>query len=192
MKLSNYAKRIGVTYRTAWSWFKNGQIKGAFKTESGAIIVPEERTKRGDYVVIYARVTSSENRSDLDSQAERLKDYAIARGYQIREIEKEVGSGVNDKRPKLQKILREGKATKIIVEHKDRLTRFGFNYLDTLLMQLDCEIEVVNQTSEDKADLMYDLVSIITSFCARYYGLRRSKRETEKIIYELQKRGGQK
>ena len=127
MKLSVYAKQLGISYRTAWEWFKAGKIKGAFKTESGAIIVPEERIKKGDYVVIYARVSSSENKSNLNGQAERLTQYAIARGYQIKEVVKEVGSGINDNRPKLQKILREGKATRIIVEHKDRLTRFGYN-----------------------------------------------------------------
>lgn len=185
MKLSVYARGLGISYRTAWEWFKAGKIKGAFKTESGTIIVPEERTRKGDYVIIYARVSSSENKSNLDTQAERLTQYAIARGYQIKEVIKEVGSGVNDNRPKLQKMLREGKATKIVVEHKDRLTRFGYNYLSTLLLPLDCEIEVVNQTTEDKDDLMQDLVSIITSFCARYYGLRRSRRKTEKIIKEL-------
>lgn len=186
MKLSIYAKQLGISYRTAWEWFKAGKIKGAFKTESGTIIVPEERiSKKGDYVVIYSRVSSSENKSNLNSQAERLTQYAIARGYQIKEVVKEVGSGVNDNRPKLQKILREGKATKIIVEHKDRLTRFGYNYLATLLLPLGGEIEVVNQTTEDKEELMQDLVSIITSFCARYYGLRRSKRPTERIIKEL-------
>ena len=79
--------------------------------------MPEERTRKGDYVVIYARVSSSENKSNLDSQAERLTQYAIARGYQIKEVVKEIGSGVNDNRPKLQKILREEKATKIYQEH---------------------------------------------------------------------------
>lgn len=81
--------------------------------------------------------------------------------------------------------MREGKATKIVVEHKDRLTRFGFNYLLTLLEKQGCQIEIVNEAGNDKDDLMQDLVSIITSMCARYYGLRRSKRKTEKIIQEL-------
>jgi len=121
MKLSDYAKRLGITYRAAWGWYKQGKIKGAFQTESGAIIVPEERTKKGDYVVIYARVSSSENKNNLNSQAERLTQYAIAQGYQLKEVIKEVGSGVNDNRPKLQKILREEKATKIIVEHRKKL-----------------------------------------------------------------------
>ena len=185
MKLSTYAKKLGISYRTAWEWFKEGKVKGAYKTESGTIIVPEEKLPKGEYVIIYARVSSSENKSNLNSQAERLVNYAIAKGYQINEVVKEIGSGVNDNRRKLQRILSGGKATTIVVEHKDRLTRFGYNYLDTLLSQRGCKIEVVNLSNEDKEDLMQDLISIITSFCARYYGLRRSKRKTEKIIKEL-------
>ena len=187
MKLSVYAEKLGISYRTAWEWFKDGKIKNAYKTESGSIIIKEDEPDRDDYVIIYARVSSSENKNNLDTQAERLVGYATAKGYQTKEVVKEIGSGVNDNRQKLQKILREGKATKIVVEHKDRLTRFGFNYLSTLLEKQGCHIEIVNEAGNDKDDLMQDLVSIITSMCARYYGLRRSKRKTEKIIQELKK-----
>lgn len=184
LKLSDYAKKIGVNYRTAWNWYKSG-ILDAVQMPTGTIIVKENENQIVDYVVIYARVSSSENKNNLDTQAERLVGYATAKGYQIKEVVKEIGSGVNDNRQRLQKILREGKATIIVVEHKDRLTRFGFNYLSTLLEKQGCHIEIVNETGNDKDDLMQDLVSIITSMCARYYGLRRSKRKTEKIIQEL-------
>lgn len=184
MKLSDYAKKMGVDYRTAWNWYKSGRLN-AIQMSTGTIIVKEDEPERDSYVIIYARVSSSENKTNLDTQAERLVGYATAKGYQIKEVVKEIGSGVNDNRQKLQKILREGKATKIIVEHKDRLTRFGFNYLSTLLEKQGCHIEIVNEAGNDKDDLMQDLVSIITSMCARYYGLRRSKRKTEKIIQEL-------
>jgi predicted site-specific integrase-resolvase len=184
LKLSDYAKKIGVNYRTAWNWYKSG-ILDAVQMPTGTIIVKENENQIVDYVVIYARVSSSENKNNLDTQAERLVGYATAKGYQIKEVVKEIGSGVNDNRQKLQKILREGKATIIVVEHKDRLTRFGFNYLSTLLEKQGCHIEIVNEAGNDKDDLMQDLVSIITSMCARYYGLRRSKRKTERIIQEL-------
>lgn len=184
MKLAKYAEKIGVNYRTAWNWFHAGLIKHAYQLPTGTIIVDDE-IKRNEYVVIYARVSSSENKSNLDSQAERLKTYAIAKGYQIDEIVKEIGSGVNDTRKKLQKVLAEGQATCIIVEHKDRLTRFGYHYMETLLSNAGCRIEIVNKAEDDKTDLMQDMISIVTSFCARYYGLRRSRRITEKIISEL-------
>ncbi len=78
----------------------------------------------------------------------------------------------------------------MIVEHKDRLARFGTNYLEILLKELDKKVEIVNQTEEKQDELMEDLIAIITSFCSRIYGLRRSKRKTEKIIAELKSNGG--
>lgn len=79
-------------------------------------------------------------------------------------------------------MFKERKSTKIVVEHKERLTRFGFNYIKELF---DGEIVVVNEAEDDKQDLIQDFTSVITSFCARIYEQRRSKRKTEKIIQEL-------
>jgi putative resolvase len=72
-----------------------------------------------------------------------------------------------------------------VVEHKDRLTRFGFNYIEQWLKLQDRRIEVVNLAENGKEDLIQDFVSIVTSFCARLYGQRRSKRKTERLIAEL-------
>ena len=74
----------------------------------------------------------------------------------------------------------------IVIEHKDRLTRFGFNYIQMLYP--DCEFVIVNQCEDDK-DLFEDFVSLVTSFCARIYGRRRSKRKTEQIIETLKEEG---
>jgi len=98
---------------------------------------------------------------------------------------KEIGSGLNDKRPKLLKILNDIDVTHIVIEHKDRLTRFGFNFLQAWMASRQCEIVVVNNIETDKEDLMQDFVSLITSMVARLYGLRRSKRKTEQLIREL-------
>jgi resolvase-like protein len=138
--------------------------------------------------VLYARVSTSENRANLETQMERLKNYANAKGYKITNEVKEVGSGLNDKRKKLNSILENREDYDfIIVEHKDRLTRFGFNYLEAFMKSDKKEIEVINDVSNNKEDLIQDFVSIITSFCARIYGQRRSRRKTEKIIKELEK-----
>lgn len=139
-------------------------------------------TFRADHTVIYARVSSSENKSNLESQASRLEQFCAAKGWVVHEVIKECASGMDDNRPKLLKILKERKATRLVVEHKDRLTRFGFNYIKTLFPE--CEIVVIN-ASEDKEDLFEDFVSLVDSFCARIYERRRSRRNTEKLIREL-------
>jgi len=186
MKLSAYARKLGISYVSAWRLWKNKQLD-AYQLPTGTIIVIEKKeNKLPDKVCIYARVSSSENKNNLNTQAKRLEDYSIARGYQIYKTVKETGSGVNDNRQKLNQILRDKNYNKIVVEHKDRLTRFGFNYLKILADEQGKEIEVVNMSENDKDDLMKDFISIITSFCARLYGLRRSKRKTEKIIKVLQ------
>jgi len=99
---------------------------------------------------------------------------------QVHNIYKEVASGMNDNRREFWKML-ESSPTKIVVENKDRLTRFGFNYLNKLLSKLGCEIIVINYSDRDEEDLIKDLVSIMTSFCCRLYGLRRGKNKIKQI-----------
>jgi putative resolvase len=180
MKLSDYAKSIGVSYKTAWRMWQRGELN-AEQLPSGTVIVKLNNSiNKG--VIIYARVSSSENRANLDSQAQRLESYCTAKGYQIKRIVKEVGSGVNDNRKKLIAELTKDDYSLIVVEHKDRLTRVGFNYIKVLLNQLNKDIEVVNLAVERTDDLMQDFVSIITSFCARLYSIRRRTRKTECLI----------
>ena len=187
MKLSHWAKEKGIGYRAAWLMFCHGQIVGAYKLPTGTIIVPTESNKnKQEYVVTYARVSSSENKDNLESQSKRLIDYCNANGWKTDENLKEIGSGLNDKRPKLLKILKEGKATKFVVEHKDRLSRFGSSYIEMACKHFSCSVIYINNIQDEKEDLVQDFVNIITSFCARIYGQRRSKRKTEKLIKELQ------
>ncbi|MCL1624269.1 recombinase family protein [Moraxella sp. Tifton1] len=97
-----------------------------------------------------------------------------------------MGGGLNDNRKKLIDLFNDKTVDVIIVEHKDRLTRFGFNYIKTLLAMQNRKIEVVNQVIDEREDLITDFTSIITSFCARVYGQRRTKRKNEQLIKELQ------
>ena len=191
MKLSEYAKEVGVSYRTAWRWYKEGKIQG-HQMPSGTVIVTEKLPSKAakekeEKTAIYTRVSATENKSNLEQQSERLVSYCIARGYQVHKIAKEVGSGINDSRPQLLKLLSDPKITRIVVEHKDRLTRFGFNYIEELFKVEGRKIEVVNLAENGKEDLEEDLVAIIYSFCAKLYGQRRSKRKTERIIAELKR-----
>ena len=184
MKLSDYAKKLGISYKTAYRHFQKGEIEGSYQLPTGTIIVPERiESETSKKYVVYARVSSSQNKSNLESQADRVEKFCEAAGLVVSGVVKEVGSGLNDSRKKLQKLLSQD--CHIVVEHKDRLTRFGFKYIDTLLSLQGRKIIVINEVQEDKEDLMQDLISVITSFVARYYGRRRSKRKTEKLIAEL-------
>ena len=180
MKLSKYAKELGVDYRTAWNWFKSWKIEGAYQTPTGTVIVPDIKNEQSKTygVILYARTSSSQNKDLLDNQVKRLEDYAAAKGYKVKQVVKEFGSGLNDEIKQLTKILQENKYDKIIVEHKDRLTRFGFNYIQLLTGD---RIEVMNESKEKDEDLVKDLISIIHCFSARIYGLRRSQRLKSKI-----------
>ena len=194
MKLSEYARRIGVKRHTAYRWFKRGEIPNAVQLPSGTIYVPDDifdkelKSNRG-LTVIYARVSSSEQRkTNLETQAERLTQFAIANGWVVDKVIKEVGSGLNDERKKLvELLLSDEPIARIIVEHKDRLTRFGFNYLEILAKKQGFEIIVANPTITDREDLMQDFASIITSFCTRLYSRNRAKQKAETIIQTLNK-----
>lgn len=187
-KISQYAKRYGVSTRTVWNWMYNGKVKFEREPDGKHLrIIEDEDKKLTDAVGIYARVSSSENKGNLERQKERLENYCAARGYKILRTVTEIGSGLNDKRPKLENLLTDESIKLIVVEHSDRLARFGLNYIQKLLELQGRKIEVINEQSNNRDDLMQDFVSIITSFCARLYGMRRNKRRTEQIIQELER-----
>lgn len=186
MKLSTWAKQQGISYRTAFRWFQENKMPCEVKQmPSGTIIVYGDiKEDRKNNVIIYARVSTYERKGSLDGQVERCSAFANENGLEVNKVYTEIASGINDKRPKLMKLL-ESRPTHIIVEHKDRLTRFGFNYLEQLLNQVGCQILVLDRDMEDEADLMKDLVSIITSFCCRLYGLRRGQNKAKRMQQEL-------
>ena len=188
VKLTTYAKMNNVTYRTAWNWYKRGLLKTELNHYGSIYVLLDQNNKiKEPKVAIYARVSSSENKSNLETQKERLISYANAKGYKIEYTVTEIGSGLNDNRPKLLNLLLDKNIDIIIVEHKDRLSRFGVNYIEKLLDAYGRQIEIINKEDDKKENLMEDFVSIVTSFCTRIYGNRRSKRQTEKIIEALNK-----
>lgn len=193
IKLSRVAKLLGITKQTLWNWKNRGTIEFVKIGNLNYIHIDDFNRlmgiseKRLEKVVIYCRVSSSQNKSNLELQKNRLIDYCMAKGYVVSNVVTEIGSGLNDNRPKLDTIFRKMDFTKLVVEHKDRLCRHGFNHINTILNSLGKEIEVVNQSIDDKEDLVQDFIAVITSYCARIYGKRRTKRNTEKIIEELSK-----
>lgn len=176
-----------MTYRTAFRWWQTGQLTG-YQLPSGTIVVTEgekRQERRSEQIAIYARVSSHEHKANLERQTERLADYCAAKGYQVSKVLKEIASGVTDNRPQFLALLADQRITRIVVEQKDRATRFGFRYLETLLAGQGRPIEVVNLAENNREDLFADLVSIIYSFAARLYGQRRAKCTTEAIVKQL-------
>lgn len=191
IKLSKAAKELGVTVRTLWRWMYNGQIKFHKIGILNVLTIDDLNKLKGieekkeEKIIIYARVSSPTNKTNLESQVERLKVYCIAKGYSIHKIVKEFGSGLNDERKGLSSLLEGQDFSKIVIEHKDRLTRSGFNYIKLCLEHNGKQIEVVNQAEDDEQNIIQDFISIITSYCARIYGRRRSQRKTEELLKSL-------
>lgn len=186
IKLSKWAKDNGFTYQGAYELFCRGQLANAYKLPSGTILVKVDDTSKDqekqEKIVIYARVSTPKQKDDLVRQVERLEQFCASKGYIVEKTYKEIASGLNDNRKKLNNILNDKSITKIVVENKDRLTRFGFNYIETLLTSEGREIVVINKNEAKDADLIQDFVSIITSMAARVYGNRRSKNKTKEIL----------
>ena len=147
MKLSQWAKKNSYSYRGAFNVFHKGLIPNSRQLATGTIIIdePPKQTK-DEYNVVYARVSSSENKSNLDSQAERISQFCNAKGWIVNEIIKECASGLNDKRPKLQKILKENKASRIVVEHRSTIHNSipTVDLIKTLLEANGIELIILN------------------------------------------------
>lgn len=180
MRLSQYAKQMGVSYKTAFRWWKAGKLD-AYQLGTGTVIVREPaQASEAKGVALYARVSSADQKEDLERQMQRLKDYAASRGYQVTKLVSELASGLNDRRPKFLKLLTDASIGVIVVEHRDRATRFGLTYIEQLMQMQGRRLEVIFPRDTDN-DLFDDFIAVITSMASRIYGRRTSKRRAEKI-----------
>jgi putative resolvase len=134
MKLSVWAKQQGISYKTAWRMWKLGQLSiPAEQLPTGTIIVHPPVSAVEGGVVLYARVSSADQKSDLDRQIARLSEFAASQQLRVIEVIKEVGSGLNGHRRAMLKILKDPNIRTIVVEHRDRLMRFGIEYVEAAL-----------------------------------------------------------
>lgn len=185
MKLSVWAKTQGISYRTAWRWFKAGKLPvSAEQTKTGTILVKEE-APTAKSVAIYARVSSIDQKNDLNGQVSRLVAYANQKGYVVAHTVTEIGSGLNSRRPKLKKLLADQKIKVILVEHRDRLMRFGSEYVAAALDGQGRKVIVADDELKD--DLVQDMIEVLTSFCARLYGRRSAKNKAKQALESIQR-----
>jgi putative resolvase len=190
VKLSAWAEREGIHYMTAWRWWKAGKLPvPAYQTPSGSIIVelPVPGSQPGR-TVVYTRVSSHDQRADLDRQLARLTRWAAQEGLQVAEVVAEVGSGLNGRRTKLRRLLADPAVTTIVVEHRDRLARFGVEQLDAALAAHGRRV-LVADPAETTDDLVGDLVEVLTSFCARLYGRRGARNRAMRAVTATKDKG---
>jgi predicted site-specific integrase-resolvase len=135
--------------------------------------------------VIYARVSSTDQRVDLVSQVSRVSVWATAQGHSIDRVVTEVGSGLNGKRRKFLALLADLSVTTIVVEHRDRFARFGSQYVAASLQANGRRLVVVDDAEVDD-DLVRDMTEVLTSFCARLYGRRAAAHRAAKALAAVQ------
>ena len=135
------------------------------------VILPDEEPAL--LTVGYARVSSHEQKEQLEPQANRLWAYAGQNDIALDRVVSEVASGLNDRRPKLRRLLSDPKVGTILVEHRDRLARFGVGLVQAMLEARGGRLLVVKvKVKEVEDDLVRDMTEILTCFCARLYGRR--------------------
>ena len=183
MKLSVWAKKNGISYRTAWRWAKSGNMPVSYqKTKTGTYLIDQPpKYMPENAVALYARVSDSAQKNDLDRQLARLLTHANAQGWMVSKSISEIGSGLNGHRPKLMKLLADQTIKTIVVEHRDRLMRFGVEYVESSLRAQGRNLIVIDK-SELKNDLAQDMIEVLTSFCARLYGQRSAKQKAKKAL----------
>lgn len=158
-----------MSYRAALNWFHAGTLPApARQLDTGTILVEPAASGVG-CTVAYCRVSSVDQRDDLDRQAGRVAQDCAARGIALDSTVTEIGSGLNGNRPKLRRLLSDPTATTLVVEHRDRLARFGVEHLEAALAAQSRRI-VVLDNEEVADDLVRDVTEVLTSMCARLYG----------------------
>ena len=183
MKLSAWAKANGLTYKTAWRMWRDRRLPiPAEQLPTGTVIVHPPPAPSAEAVALYARASSADQKADLERQLGRLADDASRERLTVTRSVSEIGSGPNGHRARSCGCWPADPAVRtIVVEHRDRLARFGAEYIEAALAAGGRKLVVVDQ-AEMKDDLVQDMVDVLTSFCARLYGRRAAKNRAEKAL----------
>lgn len=185
-RLKTWAAENDVHYETARRWAAEDKMPvKTIKTDTGRYLVVEDtdnqKSKTQGKTVAYARVSSHDQKGDLDAQVGRIM---TGYGKPIDEVVTEIGSGMNPGRAKLNKILANPDITTIVVEHRDRLARMNVELIQSALKAQGRDIIVI-QDNENDNDIVQDIVDFMTSVCARMYGKRGAKNRAERAVKVL-------
>ena len=191
VNLADWAASVGVNRHTAYRWFREGTLPVPAERVGRLILVRTDGlvSRPGAGAVLYARVSSDDQRADLDRQVSRLTTWATEQDLTVAQVVTEVGSGLNGKRPKLRRILSDPDAKVIIVEHRDRLARFGVEHLEAALSARGRRI-VVADPGETTDDLVRDMIEVLTRMCARLYGRRGARNRAMRAVTATKREPG--
>lgn len=189
MLVKEWARLEGLHPQTVWKWCRQGTMPVPVEqTPTGMWLIHDPKyetasqpSPAGSRTVCYARVSSGDQKNDLQRQADRLKAFALSVGVEKPEVVTETGSGMNDKRRKLNRLLSDPTVGTLIVERRDRLARMNMGLVESALKAQGRRIIVVDDTEPDD-DLVRDMTEALTSFCARLYGRRAAKRKTDAAL----------
>ncbi|MDA8046764.1 MAG: IS607 family transposase [Actinomycetota bacterium] len=181
MNLAQWAESQGIARVTAYRWFRDGKLPVPARRVGGLILVDVPGEGPAGQTVVYARVSSADQRSDLDRQVARVTAWATSQEMSVDRVVTEVGSALNGHRRKFLAVLRDPSVSRIIVEHRDRFARFAVEYVEAALEAQGRELVVVDPAEVDD-DLVRDMTEILTSFCARLYGKRASANRARRVV----------
>ena len=187
--VKEWARLEGLHPQTVWKWCRQGTMPVPVEqTPTGMWLIHDPKYETashpnpaGSRTVCYARVSSGGRKGDLQRQADRLKAFAVGMGVEHPEIVTETGSGMDDKRRKLNRLLSDPTVGTLVVERRDRFARMNMGLVESALKAQGRRIIVVDDTELDD-DLVRDMTEVLTSFCARLYGRRAAKHKTDAAL----------
>jgi putative resolvase len=181
MKLSEWARANHIHPKTAYRWWRQGTLPVPARQVSARTILVEQPQPAGGGAGLYARVSSHDQRADLDRQVARLSQWAATASLAVVRVEAEVASGMNGHRPKLRRLLADPSVQAVVVEHRDRLARTNAELVEAALAAAGRRLVVV-EAGEVDDDVVRDTVEVLTGFCARLYGRRSARNRALKAL----------
>ena len=181
MKLSEWARANHIHPKTAYRWWRQGTLPVPARQVSARTILVEQPQPATGGVGLYARVSSHDQRTDLNRQVARLSHWAANAGWKVACVETEVASGMNGRRPRLRRLLADPSVQTVVVTHRDRLARINTELVEAALAAHGRRLVVLDD-GEVADDLIRDMVEVLTSFCARLYGRRSARNRALKAV----------
>ena len=195
LNVTQAAERLGVTSKTLQRWDREGRLKPDSRSATNRRLYSEAQIARFAGVVVkseptrivaYCRVSSAAQKPDLANQVRVLEEFVVARGLANVEFVSEVGGGLDFQRKKFLALMSDigrHQVRALVLAHRDRLTRFGYEWFEHYAKEHGCELLVLNQERlSPEQEMVQDLMTIVHCFSSRLYGLRNYKKKLKEAL----------